>query len=491
MDSGNSYEKYSEILLISVVLISLYLISLENYLLFHSLVEIVSIVIIAAVFLITWNSRYYLKNSYLLFLGISFLFVASIDFVHVITYKGMGFLITEEANLPTQLWIAARYLQAISFFIAPFMLGKVLSAYKIFSLYFALTAVIFVSIFTGYFPDCFIENSGLTQFKIISEYIISLILAISFLLLRKHRAEFDNKVYNLLAGAIALTIFAELAFTFYIDVYGFSNLVGHYFKLLSFYLIYKAIVVTSLTRPYDLLYRELKIREYELVKKNEAQEHLLETLGLVNKVLRHDILNDLNIISLAVDNLKERMNAKELDMSEKAVKHSLTAIREMKDLESLMHVRELKVMDLRVLAMEVAQEFPVVVNIHGDCSVKADSGLHSVISNIIQNAMVHGKADRVDISMKSYENFCEMRISDNGKGIPGRIKERIFEEGFKYGPSGHTGVGLYIAKRIVERYGDISLEDNVPSGATFILKFYYNDLNDEENKNDVISENKK
>ncbi|SFM92112.1 MASE3 domain-containing protein [Methanolobus profundi] len=474
MGETHSYNRYSETIFIFFILVCLYFVSLKSFLLFHSIVEIASVVVISAVFLITWNSRHYLKNSYLLFLGVSLLFVAGIDLIHVMSYKGMNIFADGGADLPTQLWIAARYLQAISFLIAPFMLGKVLNVHKIFSIYSVVTISILASIYHGYFPKCFIEGSGLTQFKIISEYVISLILLASFIILRQHKEEFDIKVYNLLSGAIILTILAELAFTFYIDVYGFSNLVGHYFKLLSFYLIYKAIVVTSLTRPYDLLYRELKMREYELVKKKEAQERLLETLGLVNQILRHDILNDLNIISLSVDNLKERMNERELDLSEKAVRHSLQIIREMKDMESLMYIRDMKTIDLRTLTMEIAQEFPIDVDVHGTCSVKADSGLHSVIGNIILNAMVHGKADKVDISMSSQDDHCEMRISDNGSGIPDKIKERVFEEGFKYGPSGHTGLGLYIVKQIVERYGEISLEDNVPSGATFVLKFYHN-----------------
>jgi signal transduction histidine kinase len=398
----------------------------------------------------------------------------------------MGIFPDNGSNLPTQLWIAARYLQSISLLIAPFMLRKELNVHKVFSIYFVFTFLILASIFLGYFPDCLIEGSGLTQFKIISEYFISLILLASLFMLHKHKEEFNSDVYMLLSGVIIFTIFAELSFTFYIDVYGFSNLVGHYFKLLSFYFIYKAIVVTSLKRPYDLLYRELKMREYDLVKKKESQEHLLETLGLVNKILRHDILNDLNIIILSVGNLKERMDEWELDISEKAVQHSLKIINEMKDFESLMYVRELKIIDLHQLVLEVSQEFPITVNVNGNCSIKADSGLHSVIGNIVQNAIVHGKADAVDISMEEKKGFCELRIADNGIGIPEIIKGRVFDEGFKYGESGHTGIGLYIAKRIVERYGDISLEDNFPSGTIFILRFCSNDVVD-ENKEEMTN----
>jgi hypothetical protein len=59
-------------------------------------------------------------------------------------------------------------------------------------------------------------------------------------------------------------VIAEMAFTFYISVYGISNLIGHYCKIISFYLIYKAIIVTGLQAPYDLLFRNIKKSEEEL-----------------------------------------------------------------------------------------------------------------------------------------------------------------------------------------------------------------------------------
>ncbi len=462
-------------------LFSLYVVSLSSYLLFHSIVEMISIVVIASVFLIAWNSRERLKNSYLLFLGISYLFVAIIGFLHLISYKGMGVFTGHGADLPTQFWIAARYIESISLLLAPFMLGRTLKVHRLFTVYFIVTSLFVASIFSGYFPVCFDYVGGLTHFKIISEYIICLILFAALFALSRHKKAFNEQVYILLSGAIILSIFAELFFTFYIDVYGFSNLIGHYFKLLSFYLIYKAIVVTGLMKPYALLYRELKIREYDLVKEKELHEDLLQTLGLANKIIRHDILNDLNIIYLAVENLRDRMDEKELDMSLNAVEHSLKVIKEMKDFESLTSIKDLSTFDLRQLVVEVSQGSPLIVNVHGKCSVRADSGLYSVISNIFQNAVLHGKADRIEASMEEKNGPCELRISDNGIGIPDSIKERVFEEGFKYGESGNTGLGLYIAKRIVERYGEISLEDNIPSGTTFILKFHVDECMYDDN----------
>ncbi|MDH4267465.1 MAG: PAS domain S-box protein, partial [Deltaproteobacteria bacterium] len=247
------------------ILFGLYLTSLYNYLLFHSLAEIFSIVIACGIFIIAWNSRRFLDNHYLLFIGIAYLFVGSVDLVHTLAYQGMGVFSGYDANLSTQLWIGARYLQSISLLLAPIWIGRKLKINFVLLAYGAVVALLFLSIFPWQiFPDCFMEGRGLTPFKKISEYIISLILMTAIILLIPRRKEFDPNVFQLLIGSILTTIAAELAFTFYESVYGFPNLVGHLFKVVSFYLIYKALIETGLVRPYDLLFRNLKKSEEAL-----------------------------------------------------------------------------------------------------------------------------------------------------------------------------------------------------------------------------------
>jgi len=126
----------------------------------------------------------------------------------------------------------------------------------------------FLIFYLKIFPDCYVEGKGLTHFKVVSEYIISLILIGSILVLYGFRNRFEKNIFNLVIASIAVTIGSELAFTFYISVYGISNFIGHIFKIISFYLIYRAILQTGLVDPYSLLFKELK--EEELLLK-EAQ----------------------------------------------------------------------------------------------------------------------------------------------------------------------------------------------------------------------------
>ena len=69
------------------------------------------------------------------------------------------------------------------------------------------------------------------------------------------------------------------------------------------------------------------------------------------------------------------------------------------------------------------------------------------------------------------ELLSQVRQDDFGIGIPDEIKDKVFDEGFHYGETGHTGIGLYIVQTTVEEYdGMVFVEDNTPQGAVFIIR---------------------
>jgi hypothetical protein len=249
-------------IIIVLVASGLYATSLYSYVLFHSLAEMFSIVVAWSIFAVTWNARQLIDNNYLLLVGVAYLFVGGLDLVHTLAYKGMGVFPGYDSNLPTQLWIAARYLETLSLLAAITLIGRkrIQPAYFV-AAYAVIVSLLLVSIFSGIFPTCYVEGAGLTPFKKISEYIIAAILLACAGLLWSRRETFDQIILRWLIAAIFLTIGAELAFTFYASVYGLSNLVGHFLKIFSFYCIYVAIVKTGIQRPYDLLFKELKRSE--------------------------------------------------------------------------------------------------------------------------------------------------------------------------------------------------------------------------------------
>ncbi len=258
---GEARTALPSIALGAAALAGLYAASLYSYLLFHCLAEGFSIAVACGVFMLAWNSRHILDNDYLLLLGIAFPFIAAVDLVHTFAYTGMGVFRGHETNLPAQLWIAARYLQALTFLAAPMVLKARLRPRWAIAGYAAATGLLLAAVFRGVFPDCFIEGKGLTPFKVASEYIICALFAGAALLLYRNRSAFGRDVLRLLIASILVSIGSEMSFTLYADPYGFFNLLGHFLKLVSFYLIYRAVIVTGLRRPYDLLYRRLSESE--------------------------------------------------------------------------------------------------------------------------------------------------------------------------------------------------------------------------------------
>lgn len=121
---GKTRVKSYEVILWVALACLLYITSRSNYLLFHTLAELFSIYVAYVVFLIVSKSKDRLENRYLILIGIAYFFVASLDLLHTFAYKGMGIFPQFDANLPTQLWIAARYMESMSLFIAPLLLKE-------------------------------------------------------------------------------------------------------------------------------------------------------------------------------------------------------------------------------------------------------------------------------------------------------------------------------------------------------------------------------
>jgi len=281
----------------------LYLTSLYSYLLFHSLAEMVSIAISLAIFLLVWNARSYLDNHYLLFLGIGMLFVVIVTIVHTLAYKGMGVFIGFDSNLPTSLWIISRYMMALTFLAALAFVYRKLQPAWAFLGYSVISTLLLLAIFVWpVFPVCYVEGSGLTSFKVISEYVISALFLLSLAGLWRVRKAFPSNTVRLLAGALLISVLSELAFTLYVGVYGIFNLIGHLLLVFSCLLIYQAVVVTGMRAPYALIYRNLTQSEEQY---RSLFEYMLEGFSYCRLVMENGQARDW--IYLTVNQAFERL----------------------------------------------------------------------------------------------------------------------------------------------------------------------------------------
>jgi signal transduction histidine kinase len=471
----------------ALVLAVLYLASLYSYLLFHVLAELFSIAVAWGIFMVAWNSRRFHDNGYLLFVSISLVFVGILDLVHVLAYKGMNVFQGYDANLPTQLWIAARYLESLSLLIAPLFLRRRLRTSFTFLGYAALTAFVLAStLYWRVFPDCYIEGSGLTPFKRISEYIISLILLAAIVVLWRARQAFDRRVFRLLIASLAVTVCSELAFTRYVSVYGFSNLVGHFLKVLSFYLIYKAFIETCLVRPYDLLFRELKQGEEALRRENQELEAFAHTVA-------HDLKNPLALLTGFAELVRydhDAMSDQEL------LEHLQTMVQAGRKMSNIIDellllagVRkteaETEPLDMASIVLEAQKRLAYLIEERQAEVIVPDASawpaalghapwVEEVWVNYLSNALEYGGTPpRVELGATAQaDGMVRFWVRDNGPGIPPEQQGRLFTPFTQLSQvrtEGH-GLGLSIVQRIVEKlHGHVWVQSAPGQGSTFFF----------------------
>ena len=234
-------------LVISIILVSL---SFNNFLLFHTFAEFFAITIAILTFVVAWNMYSFTRNDYLMYIGSGYFWIGLLDLLHAMSYEGMNVIPGGGANMAVQFWIGTRYFEALLLLTAPWFLTHRLNRDRSFIFFGVLAASIVLLVFSGMFPDSFIIGKGLTTFKIYSEYTIILLLALSIYYLYKNREYIENKIVHVLIISIIFTMFAELAFTFYVNIFGLSNILGHVFKIFSFWLIFQAIITITLKEPF-------------------------------------------------------------------------------------------------------------------------------------------------------------------------------------------------------------------------------------------------
>jgi len=471
--------------------IALYVLSYFNYLLFHTTAELFSIIIAAAIFILAWNTKDYSENNDLFFLGLIYLFVGIIDLFHTLTYKGLN-LFESHVFFATEFWIAARYMESASLLLFTLFLNKVKRNSCIFIaiIYSVITIFIILSILVWkIFPVAYIdiEGQGLTAFKIISEYIIMLLLALSIFILILKRKRINRNLLYYFILFISITIISEYFFTLYTDVYGIWNFLGHYLKIISFYLVYKAIIQYSLKNPYEIIFNELKQHEKQLEEANTTKDKFFSIIS-----------HDLKGVFSGILGFSKYLNQKYDDITKNDRKHFVHLIYSSSEqaynlLENLLHwagvqTGKLKVnkgkINIKIIIEEVLDLFAhnaekkqihLEAKITDDLNVKADRFmLFTIISNLVSNALkfTHSGGE-VTISGYMKNKNIQVSVTDTGVGIKDKDIEKLFKLDSDYKKKGTdkesgTGLGLILCKEFIAMHsGKIWVKSDYGKGTVF------------------------
>ncbi|WP_394348000.1 sensor histidine kinase [Natronorubrum halophilum] len=216
-------------------------------------------------------------------------------------------------------------------------------------------------------------------------------------------------------------------------------------------------------------------------------EQKTEQLEALNRVVRHDIRNDMAVVLGWAESLRDHVD----EDGEVALEHVLQSSNHVIELtdtarefvESLTDsdAAEVRLVDLRNTVdtelvkvreshsdahFEVAGEIPQV-------TVRANEMLSSVFRNLLENAVRHNDkaTPEITISGSIHEDTVQVRVADNGPGIPDEQKESIFGKGEKGIDSPGSGIGLYLVHTLMNQYnGTVWAENNDPTGSVFVVE---------------------
>jgi PAS domain S-box-containing protein len=218
------------------------------------------------------------------------------------------------------------------------------------------------------------------------------------------------------------------------------------------------------------IYRDLSGKK-SAEKEIESQK---EHLQLINKILRHDLMNNITVINSALKLFLRNQEEHYIDSAFASIKSSIDLIKRMRDMEDYISKHEnLRIYDVfELVQRHIPQNDKLNISNNAKGKILADDAVESVINNLINNVIMHAKATHLTIYNETSEDKLLLHFADNGKGIPEKVKQNVFDENFCYGKTGNTGMGLYIVKKAMQNYGGcVYLEKNEPKGTIFTLVF--------------------
>lgn len=534
-----------------------------NFLMFHAVTELFGIVIAFNMTIISVSTYEANKNNRIVFLGIAYGFVACFNFLHALAFKGMGIFPQDSANLSTQMGVIARYMESISLLIAfntgltrpkspAFIGGRCqraanpllnevsfkfpdmrLNIKRIISIYSGITAILLLSVFWwNIFPKCYLKNSGLTPFKIVSECIIIIVLLSAIYCLEKNNHSISKRMNIFLLLSLTAAVFSEIFFIYYIRINDPSVFIGHVFKLISFYFIYKALAEFGLKQPY-LVQRELnrllneknrklekaierlkvesKKREEieELQKEMEIKQALLEKSKEMEELknhffctVSHELKTPVNAILGSIQLISNMNKGSSIywryDQSEKYMKvMQQNCNRLIKLVNNLVDITKIDsgylqlnlknsdivaiIEDITLSAARHIESKGISLTFDTDIEEKIIAcdayRLERVMLNLLSNAIKFtAPGGSIWVNVRDKGEKIEISVRDTGVGIPENMLEAVFHR-FRQVDSSFTrksegsGIGLCIVKSIIELHGGkISLNSEVGKGSEFIIE---------------------
>ena len=223
----------------------------------HSMMEIFAIIVAALVFFTGHGTQETVRSIRSMALGCAFLAVALFDTLHFLSYVGMPDLVSP--NSPHKMilfWLCGRFAAGIGL-LAYVLLPETPAArtplrrHAWVGVLFVVAALAYVFLRSPHIvPAMYVDGQGLTPLKVALEWLISGLYLATAALLYLRRKRIANCDIESLTLALLLMAAGELFFTVYVEVSGTANLLGHAYKVVAYYFLYRAIYAEAVGRPF-------------------------------------------------------------------------------------------------------------------------------------------------------------------------------------------------------------------------------------------------
>jgi signal transduction histidine kinase len=249
--------------------------------------------------------------------------------------------------------------------------------------------------------------------------------------------------------------------------------------------------------------RAMAVNENQVVKNLLSErEELISSLLIANKTaatgalsasIAHELNQPVAAISLNTEFIQRKLNEGEADPS--GLKEVITHIQQdnhriariVSTLRDIFKQEEIKASDIHLDEL-IEQIKPIImpqvrdlkIDLKFDLNVIQSIPLNSneisqVMINLLNNSIEalsnSNQANKeIQIHTRVFGNFVELKISDNGPGIPDQLKASIFEL-MKTNKKQGMGLGLWLCKHIIDRHqGRISYQQSALGGAEFLIQ---------------------
>ncbi|MFC7233748.1 sensor histidine kinase [Halosegnis marinus] len=223
--------------------------------------------------------------------------------------------------------------------------------------------------------------------------------------------------------------------------------------------------------------------------REETIRHEREQMEFLNRVLRHDLLNGMNVVRMQGQLLESETDdeavLERVDTVIDRVDSMTELINTMRSfmktvLEGGEHELEpVALDDALTAAIESARDghpgatFEVEGGVFPPVKVLADDLVSELFHNLLTNAVTHNDAAEpvVRVSAEPGPDAVEVVVADNGPGIPEGMRSRVLEKGEQGEASDGTGLGLYLCREIVDSYGgSLDIGESGMGGAAFTVR---------------------